>query len=170
MDALVHCSPPLACYTKAAKTRWLHCSPFVNAKIKHKSLPGTSYSAPLHQALTRLCLDLVVAQEEVLGFLVPWQTIVIVLLVPLCPLILIVTLSNQKINILTGVGHGPFPLVLKILLVGKLIMVTFQIKKWQELQTVFIYVPPIVRIRLKTLVWFYNAINNGISCNLKKSR
>ena len=51
MDALVRCPPPLACYTKAAKTRWLNCSPFVNAEIKRKSLPGTSYSAPLHQAL-----------------------------------------------------------------------------------------------------------------------
>jgi hypothetical protein len=75
-----------------------------------------------------------------------------VLLVSLCPEILVVTLSNQKVNILTGVGHGCFPLVLKIVLVGKLIMVTFQIKKQQELQTVFIYVPPSVRIRLKTLV------------------
>ncbi len=78
----------------------------------------------------RLCLDLIVGQEEVLGFLVPWQTIVIVLLIRLCPLILVVLLSNQKVNILTGVlGHGRFPLILKILLFGKLIAVTFQIKK-----------------------------------------
>ncbi len=100
----------------------------------------------------RLCLDLIVGHEEVLGFLVPWQTIVIVILVRLCPFILVNTLSNQKVNILTGVGHGRFPLVLKILLVRKLITVTFQIKKQQELQTIFIYVPQIVRIRLKTLV------------------
>ena len=77
----------------------------------------------------RLCLDLIVGHEKVLGFLVPWRTIVIVLLVRLCPLILVVLLSNQKADILTGVGHGRFPLVLKILLSGKLITVTFQIKK-----------------------------------------
>ncbi len=99
-----------------------------------------------------LCLDLIVGQAEDLGFLVPWQTIVIVLLVHLCPLILVVKLSNQKINILTGVGHSRFPLVLKILLIGKLITVMFQIKKQQELQTVFTYVPPIVRICLEALV------------------
>ncbi len=29
----------------------------------------------------RLCLDLIVGQEEVLGVLLPWRTIVIVLLV-----------------------------------------------------------------------------------------
>ncbi len=85
-----------------------------------------------------------------------------VLLISLCPEILVVTLSNQKVNILTGVGHGRFPLVLKILLIGKLITVSFQIKKRQELQTVFIYVPPSVRIRLETLLQFYNAINNGL--------
>jgi hypothetical protein len=50
-----------------------------------------------------LCLDLIVGQEEVLGFLLPLQTIIIVLLVRLCPLILVVTLSNQKVNILGGV-------------------------------------------------------------------
>jgi hypothetical protein len=42
MDAQVHCPPLLAGYTKAAKTRWLNCSLFVHAKIKRKSLPGTS--------------------------------------------------------------------------------------------------------------------------------
>jgi hypothetical protein len=77
----------------------------------------------------RLCLDLRVGLEEVLGFLVPWQTIVLVLLVRLCLLILVILLSNQKANILGGVGHGRFPLILKILLFGKLITVTFQIKK-----------------------------------------
>jgi hypothetical protein len=50
MDALVHCPPPLAGYTKAEKIRQLDCNPFVCTKIKRKSLPGTSYSAPLHQA------------------------------------------------------------------------------------------------------------------------
>jgi len=75
----------------------------------------------------RLCLDLIVSQEKVLGFLVPWRTIVIVLLVRLCPFILLGLLSNQKADILTIVGHGRFPLVLKILLFGKLITVTFQI-------------------------------------------
>ena len=78
------------------------------------------------------------------------------------PEILVVMLSNQKDNTLTGVGHGRFPLVLKILLAGNLITVTFQIKKQQELQTVFICVPPSVRIRLETLVRFYNAIDNGL--------
>jgi hypothetical protein len=98
----------------------------------------------------RLCLDLIVGQEKVHGFLVLWQTIVIVLLVHLCPLILVVLLSNQKVNILTRVGHGCFPLVLKILLFG------------QELQTVVIYFPPNIRICLETLVRFYNAIDNGL--------
>ncbi len=112
--------------------------------------------------IMRLFLDLIVGHAKVHGFLVPWRTIVIVLLVRLCPLILANLLSNQKLNILTTVGHGHFPLVLKILLFGKLITVTFQIKKWQELQTVVIYFPPIVRICLETLVWFYNAIDNGL--------
>jgi hypothetical protein len=53
MDALVCCPPPLACYTKAAKTRWLDCSPFVNAKIKRKSIPETYYIALLYQVLTQ---------------------------------------------------------------------------------------------------------------------
>ena len=61
----------------------------------------------------RLCLDLRVGLEEVLGFLVPWQTIVLVLLVRLCLLILVILLSNQKANILGGVGHSRFPLILK---------------------------------------------------------
>ncbi len=52
-----------------------------------------------------------------------------VLLIPLCPEILVVELSNQKVNILTGVGHSLFSLVLKILLVGKLITVTLQFTK-----------------------------------------
>jgi hypothetical protein len=56
-----------------------------------------------------------ISQEEVLCDPVPWLTIIMVLLVPLCPEILVVELSNQKVNILTGVGHGRFPLVLKIL-------------------------------------------------------
>ncbi len=100
----------------------------------------------------RLCLDLMVGQEEVLCDPVPWLTIVMVLLVPLHPEILVVELSNQKVNILTGVGHGHFPLVLKILLVGKLITVTLQFAKRQELQTISFYGPPSIRIRLKTLV------------------
>ncbi len=70
---------------------------------------------------TRLCLDLMVGQEEVLCDQVPWLTIVMVLLVPLRLEIIAVKLSNQKVNILTGVGHGLFPLILKILLIGKLI-------------------------------------------------
>jgi hypothetical protein len=51
MDALVHCPPPLVGYTKTKKERQLDCNPFVHTKIKRKSLPGTSYSAPLHRAL-----------------------------------------------------------------------------------------------------------------------
>ncbi len=57
---------------------------------------------------TRLCLDLMVGQEEVLCDPVPWLTIVMALLVPLRPEIIVVKLSNQKVNILTGVGHGLF--------------------------------------------------------------
>ena len=58
----------------------------------------------------RLCLDLRVGQEEVLGFLVPWQTIVLVLLVRLCLLILVILLSNQKANIHTWEGWSqPLP-------------------------------------------------------------
>ena len=42
--------------------------------------------------------------------------------------------------------------VLKILVIDKLFTVMFQIKRQQKLQTVFIYVPPSIRIRLETLV------------------
>ncbi len=101
---------------------------------------------------THLCLDLMVGQEEVLCDPVPWLTIVMVLLIPLRPEILVIKLSNQKVNILTGVGHGRFPLILKILLVGKLITVMLQIAKQQELQTISFYGPPSVQICLKTLV------------------
>jgi hypothetical protein len=72
----------------------------------------------------RLCLDLRVGQEEVLGFLVPWQTNVLVLLVHLCLLILVILLSNQKANILGWVGHGRFLLVLKILCCHLLSIIT----------------------------------------------
>ncbi len=51
MDALVHCPPLLAGYTKAEKIKRLYCNLFVHTKIKCKSLPGTSYSALLHRAL-----------------------------------------------------------------------------------------------------------------------
>ncbi len=118
----------------------------------------------------RLCLDLMVGQEEVLCDSVPWLTIVMVLLVPLRPEILIIELSNQKVNILTGVGHGRFPLVLEILLIEKLITVTLQFAKKQELQTISIYGPPSVRICLKTLVRLLHAIDNGPQSNLKKGR
>jgi hypothetical protein len=100
----------------------------------------------------RLCLDLMVGQEEVLCDPVPWLTIVMVLLVPLHPEILVVELSKQKVNILAGVGHGHFPLVLKILLAGKLITVMLQFATRQELQTISFYGPSSIRIRLKTLV------------------
>jgi hypothetical protein len=93
-----------------------------------------------------------VGQEEVLCDPVPWLTIVMVLLVPLCPEILIVKLSNQKVNILTRVGHGRFSLVLKILLVGKLITVTLRFAMQQELQTISFYGPPSIQICLETLV------------------
>ncbi len=93
-----------------------------------------------------------------------------VLLVPLRPEILIVELSNQKVNILTGVGHGLFPLILKILLVGKLITITLQIGKQEELQTISIDGPPSTWICLKTIVQLLHAIDNGPQSNLKKSR
>ena len=93
-----------------------------------------------------------VGQEDILCDSVPWLTIVMVLLVPLHPEILVVELFNQKVNILTGVGHGRFPLVLKILLIGKLITITLQIAKRQELQIISIDGPPSTRICLKTLV------------------
>jgi hypothetical protein len=111
-----------------------------------------------------------VGQEEVLCDQVPWLTIVMVLLVPLRPEIIVIELSNQKVYILTGVGHGLFPLVLKILLIGKLITVMLQIAKQQELQTIFIDGPPSVRICLETLVQLLHAIDNGPQSNLKKSR
>ena len=93
-----------------------------------------------------------VGQAEVLCDPVSWLTIVMVLLVPLRPEILVVKLSNQKVNILTGVGHGLFPFVLKILLFGNLLTVTLQFAKQQELQTISVCGPPSVRIRLETLV------------------
>ncbi len=93
-----------------------------------------------------------VGQEEVLCDQVPWLTTVMVLLVPLRPEIIVIELSNRKVNILTGVGHGLFPLVLKILLVGKLITVMLQIAMQQELQTISIDGPPSIRIPLETLV------------------
>ncbi len=75
-----------------------------------------------------------------------------VLLVPLHPEIIVIELSNQKVNILTGVGHGLFPLVLKILLVGKLIKIMLQIAKQQKLQTISIDGPPSAQICLATFV------------------
>jgi hypothetical protein len=155
MDALVHCPLLLAGCTKAATTRWLNCNQFVHTKIKH-----SPYLEPLivlcfigpQRIPTRLCLDLMVGQEEVLCDPVPWLTIIMVLLVPLRPEILVVKLSNQKVNILTRVGHGRFSLILKILLVRKLIMVMLQFATQQELQTISFYGPPRVQIHLKTLV------------------
>jgi hypothetical protein len=117
----------------------------------------------------RLCLELMVGQEEVLCDPVPWLTIVMVLLIPLRPEIIVVELSNQKVNILTGVGHGLFPLVLKILLVGKLITLTLQFVTQQELQTISICDLPSIRICLETLVRLLHAIDNGPQSNLKKS-
>jgi hypothetical protein len=113
MDALVRCPPSFGCYTKAAKTRWLNCSPFVNAKIKCSPylelLIVLCFIRPWRKPM-RLCLDLRVGLEEVLGFLVPWQTIVLVLLVRLCLLILVILLSNQKANIHTWGGWSqPLP-------------------------------------------------------------
>jgi hypothetical protein len=93
-----------------------------------------------------------VGQEEVLCDQVSWLTIVMVLLVPLHPEIIVIELSNQKVIILTVVGHGLFPLVLKILLVKKLIRITLQIAKQQELQTISIDGPPSARIHHETLV------------------
>jgi hypothetical protein len=93
-----------------------------------------------------------------------------VLLVPLRPEIIVVELSYQKVNILIGVGHGFFPLVLKILLVGTLITVMLQITTRQELQAISIDGPPSIRIHLKTLVLLLHAIDNDPQSNLKKSR
>jgi hypothetical protein len=111
-----------------------------------------------------------VGQEEVLCDPVPWLTIVMVLLIPLRPEIIVIKLPNQKVNILTGVGHSLFLLVLMILLIGKLIRVTLQFAKQQELQTISIDGPPSARICLETLVQLLHAINNGPQSNLKKSR
>jgi hypothetical protein len=110
-----------------------------------------------------------VGQEEVLFDQVPWLTVVMVLLVPLRPEIIIVELSNQKVNILTGVDCGLFPLILKILLIRKLIMVTLQIVMRQKLRTISIDGPLSVRIHLKALVQLLHAISNGPQSNLKKS-
>ncbi len=77
----------------------------------------------------RLCLDLMVGQEEVLCDPVPWLIILMVLLINLQPEILVVELSTQKVNILTGVGHGLSPFVLKILLIGNLFTVMLQFAK-----------------------------------------
>ncbi len=107
-------------------------------------------------------LDLMVGQEVVLCDLVPWPTIVMVLLIPLHPDILVSFLSDQKVHILTVMEHGRSPLLLTILLVGELTTVMLQIAKQQELQTDCIDGPPSIRIRLKTLVQFYNAIDNGL--------
>jgi hypothetical protein len=93
-----------------------------------------------------------VGQEEVLRDPVPWLTIVKVLLVNFRPEILVVELSNQKVNLLTGVGHGFSPFVLKILIIGNLLTVMLQFAMRQELQTISVCGPPSVRICLETLV------------------
>ncbi len=173
MDALVHCPPPLAGYIKAEKIRRLDCNPFVNTKIKRKSLPGTTYSALHHRALTQT------------NVLVPWpdgrrrrSSLWPGPMAHYCngsprpspPWDHCCWVVQPKgFNILTGVGHGLFPLVLKILLIGKLITITLQIATWQELQTISIDGPPSVQICLKTLVQLLHPINNGPQSNLKKS-
>ena len=127
MDALVCCPPSFGCYTKAAKTRWLNCSPFVNAKIKCKSLPGTSSYALLHQTLTQTNAFVPWPESRPRGsswFSGTMANYVLVLLVRLCLLILVILLSNQKANILGGVGHGRFLLVLKILCCHLLSIIT----------------------------------------------
>jgi hypothetical protein len=111
-----------------------------------------------------------VGQEEVLCDPVPWLTIVKVLLINLRPEILVVELSNQKVIILTGAGHGLSLFVLKILLIGNLLTVTLQFAKRQELQTISFCGPPSVRICLETLVQLLHAIDNSPQSNLTKSR
>jgi hypothetical protein len=112
-----------------------------------------------------------VGQEEVLCDPFPWLTIIKVLLVNLRPEILVIELSNQKVNILiTGVGHGLSPFVLKILLIGNLLTVTLQFVKHQELQTISVCGPPSIRIHLETLVRLLHAIDNSLQSNLTKSR
>ncbi len=44
----------------------------------------------------RLCLDLMVGQEDILCDQVPWLTIVMALLVPLHPVIIVVKLSTYQ--------------------------------------------------------------------------
>ncbi len=111
-----------------------------------------------------------VGQEEVLCDSVPWLTIVKVLLINFRPEILVVELSNQKVNILTGVGHGLSPFVLKILLIGNLLTLMLQFAKRQELQTISVCGPPSVWIHLETLVRLLHAIDNSPQSNLTKSR
>jgi hypothetical protein len=111
-----------------------------------------------------------VGQEEVLCDPVPWLTIVKVLLVNLRPEILVVELSNEKVNILTGVGHGLSPFVLKILLIGKLLTATLQFAKQQELQIISVCGPPSIQILLKTLVRLLHAIDNSLQSYLAQSR
>ncbi len=74
-------------------------------------------------------LDLMVGQEVFLCDLVPWPTIVMVLLIPLRPDFLVSFLSNQKVCILSVVEHGRSQLLLKILLIGELTTVMLQIAK-----------------------------------------
>jgi hypothetical protein len=173
MGALVHCPPPLAGYTKAVKPRWSVCNPFVHAKINTspylESLVVLCFIGPQRKP-TRLYLNLMVGQKEVLCDPIPWLTIVKVLLVNFQPEILVIELSNQKVDILTGVGHGLSLFVLKILLIGNLLTVTLQFVKQQELQTISVCGPPSIWIHLETLVRLLHAIDNSLQSNLTKSR
>ena len=116
---------------KLQKTRWLELQSVCKKQQKSNASPYLELdSAPLHRALKHTKVHVPWpddSQEEVLCDLVPILIIKIVLLVPLRPEILFVTLSNQKVNILTGAGHGRFPLVLKTILVRKFTTVTLQI-------------------------------------------
>jgi len=84
---------------------------------------------------TRMSHDLMVGQVVILGDPSPRFFVVVVLFIPLRPNLVVVELSNQKVDILTLVIHGFCPLVLKIFLIRKKTAITRQIGRRQELQT-----------------------------------
>jgi|688.fasta_scaffold370616_1 hypothetical protein len=118
---------------------------------------------------TRMSHDLMVGQVVILGDPSPRFFVVVVLFIPLRPNLVVVELSNQKVDILTRVIHGFCPLVLQIFLIRKKTAITRQIGRRQELQTDSIDVAPDVGIRLETGVSLLQAINDGLQSNLKKA-
>jgi len=118
---------------------------------------------------TRVSHGLMVGQEVILREPFMGLFVVVVLLILLRPNLVVVELSNQKVDILTRVIHGFCPLVLQIFLVRKKTAITLQIERRQELQADSIDVAPDVGIRLETGVRLLQAINNGLQSNLKKA-